>query len=547
LSNDTQPTARDGGGIRTTTDRQRKETDVATSQVQAQTLAYYGQSTKGFKPVGPAHTLTEVKERVPLLWGDEVYVISMSRGQALVSAKGHHLKIPVGDLMTTPLLSIYQIDCGQGDAALVHFPDGRWMAVDGGPPRSWANSGKIAADFLYWKMFVDQCWKNEFKFRKQPFKLDDVICTHPDVDHFGGLVDLVERGVAGKTLEFGTVYHNGMGRFSGEALAYADGQGFGQLGPVQGNGMPDAFLTTLIDDFADVRKLSKPSNARAWTLTGEYGKWLRAMAAFEGKGIGALRRLDHGTAYLPGYEPTQAPASVRVLGPVAESWKGKPALRYLDQAGVGAMKSPSLTRNGQSVVLRLDYKKARILLTGDLNFRSHALLLKNIDQKEFECDVAKACHHGSEDVSSTFLQAMSPLATMFSSGDNESYAHPRAKVLGMAGHFGKRRNQGKNSYLGLTENKHAAPLIYSTELSRSIQLYPTFAAFDRKGVRVRAPELQALHSRGSGGGQRLSMKNWLLADKLVYGLINVRTDGEKIVMGVLKDSSAEFQIEELQL
>jgi glyoxylase-like metal-dependent hydrolase (beta-lactamase superfamily II) len=62
------------------------------------------------------------------------------------------------------------------------------MMIDGGPAPAWSNSGKTAADFLRWKMFVDQSWKNEFDFRKAPFRLDAVVCTHPDYDHFGGLM-----------------------------------------------------------------------------------------------------------------------------------------------------------------------------------------------------------------------------------------------------------------------------------------------------------------------------------------------------------------------
>jgi beta-lactamase superfamily II metal-dependent hydrolase len=515
--------------------------------IQAGTLAYYGRTSKTLKPLKAAHTFTTAKERCALLWGDEVYVVSVQAGHATVSAKGHHFRVPIDDLRKVPLLSIYQIDCGQGDAALVHFPDGRWMAIDGGPPRSWSNSGKIASDFLYWKMFVDQSWKNEFRFRKGSFRIDDVVCTHPDVDHFGGLMDMTERAVQQKTLEFGTVYHNGMGRFSGKATAYENGRGHGQLGPVQGEDLPDAFLTAIVDSFDDVRRYSKPSNSRPWTLNGEYGRWLRMLAHLEGKSVGALRRADHNTTHLPGYEPSGRAFSVRVLGPVFESRQGNPVLRYLDGANARAMGAPSLTRNGHSVVLRIDYKKARILLTGDLNFRSHALLLNNVPKEEFACHVAKACHHGSEDVSSTFLEAMSPLATIFSSGDNESYAHPRAKVLGMAGCFGKHVRMGKNSYLGLTEDKHVAPLIYSTEISRSIQLFPTYAAYDNKGKRVPKAELQALHSSGSGGGARARMKDWLLANRMVYGLINVRTDGEKIVIAALKESESAFQVEELRL
>src|SRR5215813_10694529 len=132
--------------------------------IQAGTLAYYAKTAGSYKPLKAAANFKTTKRRVALLWGDEMYVISISEGHATVSAKGHHLRIPTADLRDSPLLSIYQIDCGQGDSALVHFPDGFWMMIDGGPARDWSNSGKIAADFLRWKMFVDQSWKNEFNF-----------------------------------------------------------------------------------------------------------------------------------------------------------------------------------------------------------------------------------------------------------------------------------------------------------------------------------------------------------------------------------------------
>ncbi len=511
--------------------------------IQAGQLAYYNKPKGSYKPLKPAHNFKTAKERVPMLWGDEMYVISIDGDHANVSVKGHHLQIGLEDLRESPLLSVYQIDCGQGDSALVHFPDGRWMMVDGGPARDWSNSGKIAADFLYWKMFVDQSWKNEFNFRREPFHIEAVVCTHPDYDHFGGFMELT-KNVKGKTLTYGTVYHNGMGRYSGiPATKYENGKGFGQLGPVEGGALPDAFLTALLDSFDDVREYADTSGSRLWKLSGSYGEWLKSLAELEGQGVGSLKRLHHGIGDLPGTDGQDY--TVKILGPFVEALNGKPALRYLDSASKDTMESPSLTRNGQSVVLRIDYGNVRTLLTGDLNFRSHALLLTNIAKEEFSCHVAKACHHGSEDISSTFLRAMSPWATMFSSGDNEAYAHPRARAIGLAGAFGQVRSRGKNRYLGFEEDKHLTPLIYSTELSRSIELFPPHAIFNSDGLRVEKCELQARGRTQLEGGVRAPMKDWLLARSMVYGLINVRTDGTKVVMGVLKESEDSYQVEEL--
>src|SRR5688572_23402574 len=107
--------------------------------IAAHSLAYYGKTQGSVRPTGPAYHFRTQSDRVALLWGDPVYVIAVDGATAKVSAKGHHLELPLADLTEKPVLAIYQIDCGQGDAALVNFPDGRWMLVDGGPPHDWSN------------------------------------------------------------------------------------------------------------------------------------------------------------------------------------------------------------------------------------------------------------------------------------------------------------------------------------------------------------------------------------------------------------------------
>ena len=268
---------------------------------------------------------------------------------------------------------------------------------------------------------------------------------------------------------------------------------------------------------------------RQWKLQGFYAKWLKDLATLQGRGVGNLRALHHdlNDGYLPGFEPKEGKPHIRILGPVRETWRNKPVLRYLDSHGVGSMSRPSKTRNGLSVVLRVDYGDARFLLTGDLNFRSQALLFKHIPCEEFECDVAKACHHGSEDVSWRFLQAMKPTAVLISSGDNENYAHPRAKLLGWSGAFSRKLTKGPDKqYLDLKEKRYISPLIYSTELSRSSKLWDPHRVFDSNGIPVHDPELQA-RGRNKKQGRRKPLSRWMFAENLIYGLINVRSDGRK--------------------
>lgn len=71
-------------------------------------------------------------------------------------------------------LHIYFCDVGQGDAALVRFPDGRDMVVDGGP------NDKVVGCLGKHMPFWDR-------------QLDMVLLTHPQKDHMQGLIEVMRR------------------------------------------------------------------------------------------------------------------------------------------------------------------------------------------------------------------------------------------------------------------------------------------------------------------------------------------------------------------
>jgi len=204
------------------------------------------------------------------------------------------------------------------------------------------------------------------------------------------------------------------------------------------------------------------------------------------------------------------------MGPVAEQIDGKDALPYFG--------SPAETKNGHSVILKLTMGHLKILLGGDLNTKSEYYLIKKysgIDIKkikaelkkktlspekraEYEAqmaeaiekareflqvDIAKSCHHGSSDFSTEFLQVLNPIATVISSGDDEPYAHPRPDTLGTIGKY----SRGERS------------LIFSTELARSGKEFVDLS---------KQKETDATLERVV----------------TVYGMINVRTDGEKVII-----------------
>lgn len=72
-------------------------------------------------------------------------------------------------------LHVAFLDVGQGDAILVTSPDGRHLLIDGGP----------AATNLNWRL------GQQLPFWDRTLEL--VINTHPDSDHLGGLVSLLDR------------------------------------------------------------------------------------------------------------------------------------------------------------------------------------------------------------------------------------------------------------------------------------------------------------------------------------------------------------------
>ena len=99
---------------------------------------------------------------------------------------------------------------------------------------------------------------------------------------------------------------------------------------------------------------------------------------------------------------------VDVLGPVTEDG-GEFRYKWL--------MDESHTVNGHSVVIKLTWGSRTFLLGGDLNDLSEAHLLAHHPAGTFAVDVLKACHHGSSEFSSAFLDAAGAVISVVSSGD----------------------------------------------------------------------------------------------------------------------------------
>ncbi|GAA3629553.1 ComEC/Rec2 family competence protein [Flavivirga jejuensis] len=161
------------------------------------------------------------------------------------------------------------------------------------------------------------------------------------------------------------------------------------------------------------------------------------------------------------------------LGPVPTIKGNKKYFKWFEDS--------SHTRNGHSVVIKLHFGDRTMLFGGDLNSASENHLMDYFGSNNpFLVDVAKQCHHGSGDFEVNFMKKMKPYATVISSGDNENYAHPRADAVGCAGRY----------------SRGIRPKVFSTELARS-----------------------------------QNSKN-----EILYGLINLRSDGNKIFMSQMKEA-----------
>ncbi len=452
-----------------------------------------------------------------LLWGDSVRTGATSGDWAKVEARGKEGWVPKSALTDDGLLEVYVIDVGQGDGVLMRTPhDDAWHVIDAGVSNEQQMTKKGAANFIRWKFQTD--------LGLPGVSLKNVILSHPDFDHYGGMLDLLAGKVMRPERTFSVAvenfYHSGMGRFAASPKLGKTKSGSVAVPPFDEYGIQTT--ATLITELLDGKgSFKNPPRS----LDATFGKLAKLVATVPTQ----VRRLSHKDKYLSGYEPESGPVSIRVLGPIVEQLSG-------GGSGLRELGSESVTRNGHSIVLRVDYNKVRILLTGDLNTVSQQLLLSYHDLSEFAVDVAKGCHHGSDDIDLRFCRAMKARVTVISSGDNEDYAHPRPRVLGASARYGRESKPMKGS-------TPLPPLLYSTELARSVTLREAVAVRKAGMEETRIPADEAEAKVSEQGAKFEPLEGMPIASDLVYGLINVRTDGTRVMCAYMKEGGDDFDIQ----
>ena len=87
-------------------------------------------------------------------------------------------------------LTVDFLDVGQGDSALITFPDGATMLVDGGGQLSYQESEN---DFEPDRRRIGESVVSEFLWEKGYSRVDYLVATHADADHVQGLVDVAKN------------------------------------------------------------------------------------------------------------------------------------------------------------------------------------------------------------------------------------------------------------------------------------------------------------------------------------------------------------------
>jgi hypothetical protein len=490
-------------------------------------VGYHGEKGVPFELDREKDAKTEV------LWGDGVYFLDepdkQRAGFRFVRVRGQMGWIGDQYLDGKALLELYFIDVGQGDGVLIRTPDFRHVLIDAGFPRKHQPTKKSGADFVDWKFHREYDRDADGK----TIYLDAMIASHNDYDHYGGLDDLLdvaqEKDLDCEEIRIEAFFHAGLSWWKSEQKdRFLGGEGNDSDG--------NSCFVDLIDDSESA--LAALDTSQPQHLQGAWAAFIRKVLECKNAEGGAMhvQRLSHLTGTLPQFE-TGDGVVIELLGPIERDCGGTPGLRVFPGG-------PDKSTNGHSIVLRLTYGKTRFLITGDLNTASQADLLAQHDSVHFACDVAKACHHGSDDVSLSFLEAMNAAVTVISSGDAEGHDHPRPRIVAASGITGHKTVEG---------DQLRTPLVYCTEMARSYKLGAVEQVSNEdqewrgtklKGLKVDYKE----HKPGSLQPERgaCDMHDAFVLAGLVYGLVNVRTDGTRIMCATRNEGKQAWSVREFQ-
>jgi beta-lactamase superfamily II metal-dependent hydrolase len=390
-----------------------------------------------------------------------------------------------------PILKVRFIDVGQGDGAIIETPDEQLILVDGGEEQHMRRYVNVAFSHV---------------LRSKPLPCAAIVITHGDADHFAGLTELANgsRSKDSPLITAERVFHNGLVKQPTPKASNAK-TAFGSSRVVDGV----SYATQLHDDPRQVAEsqMNKP-----------FREWRAALARLAKVGPGLkVKRVGYGDDPFKFLQTDEL--SIKVLGPIVDTVGGKPALRLLRTPGSNGL-SASHTINGHSIVLKLTYGNVRFLFGADLNEESEDRLLTHATAEGFSltAEVLKVPHHGSADFSPRMLEAVKPVVSVVSSGDENAakeYIHPRAGLVGALGKYSRASVE--------------KPLVYVTEM----------VAFM---ARLGTVEMHTINAKGVAAKKGTQITN--AYRKTAFGIVHVRTDGQRVLVSTHsgKDDTKESYV-----
>jgi beta-lactamase superfamily II metal-dependent hydrolase len=444
-----------------------------------------------------------------LAWGDRVRVHDDSDPkfiEIVFDGKPAYLRRKAGqDMLIDPeqsrVLKVDFVDVQQGDGAVIETPEGKIILIDAGDNQLFARY--LAARFR----------RNT---AEKPRDVACIIVTHGDADHYLGLHEIFKSETHADEqkrlfIRPRRLYHNGLVKRPTKGPDKKKVPDEKLLGATENGPDGKLYIVGLENDLLAV----DPGEMNEF-----FKRWREALAAWRARGDFEIRRIEFGDDDAFSFLQDEG-IRVQVLGPITEQVGDKRGLPFLGEPPsgprighdsvsldeIGSGHSASHTINGHSIVFRMTYGSFNFLFSGDLNDQSGRILARahNRGTLNLQAEVLKVPHHGSADFSGAFIQAVSPVVSVVSSGDESAvkeYIHPRATLMGALGRF----------------SRVDEPLVFCTEL---------VAFFARIG-----PVTPECHEERDGRFVPLKQKprSFYAFERMAYGIVKIRTDGQRLLV-----------------
>jgi beta-lactamase superfamily II metal-dependent hydrolase len=390
------------------------------------------------------------------------------------------------------VLKINFVDVQQGDGMVIESPAGKVVLVDGGDNQLFAR-------------YLAGRFRGTTADRPQP--VECILVTHGDADHFVGLPEILKSETNPDLrkrlfIQPKRVFHNGLIKRPSkrDGRRTPDKELLGATSKVG----TQIYIVGLEDNLLSVdgSEMNEP-----------FKDWKETLSTYNGRGGIEFRRLAFGSHDAFDFL-AEEDIKVEVLGPLVTDVAGRPALKFLGNPPKGPRigheslettdlkatgLSASHTINGHSIVFRLTYGNFNYLFSGDLNDEAGRFLTRehNKGNLNLKADVFKVPHHGSADFSGAFIQAVAPIVSIVSSGDESArkeYIHPRSTLMGALGKW----------------SRVPEPLVFVTEL---------VAFFAVEGL----AELVDAERKTKRG-------RFFAFSRTAFGIVKTRTDGDRLLV-----------------